>query len=92
MTLKNHEPLDLKCTEGAYVFLGHSHEAFWIHWFKVHMGRGGNFFCPLFVFCMSINIINILLIYTFNSKILDMNTVLNEMIISEFHLTLCISF
>lgn len=49
MILKNHEPLDLKCTEGTYVFQGHTHEAFWIHWFKVHMGRGGTFF-PLGVF------------------------------------------
>lgn len=42
----------------------------------------------LFVFCMYINIYS-LLTYTFSSKKLQINIVLNEMITSEFHLTLC---
>ena len=42
----------------------------------------------LFVFCMYVNIINSFLTYTFSSKMLEINIVLNEVITSDFHLTL----
>ena len=51
----------------------------------------------LFVFCMYVNIINSFLTYTFSSKMLEINIVLNEVITSDFHLTLylflvCVKF